>query len=291
MMDYEENDPVSIWLAYSDLFSGVLVLVFALLLFQLFPQTIENGEGEDKELQRRRDAQWTLMSKLFDEIKAKGYTATPDNLDQVKERFNDKNNFFENLVKFNDENGNEAIIVYKPEGEEQRITFGSQVLFENKGPYLKEIKPEGIALLQSIGPSILIVGSRSSEIRVIGHTDVKPSKETDSMKYNWILSAERAIAVVTELLTDPVIGEKLSPAIKDEYNQYRRGTTTLNFPPNQISAIGRGEFEPLGSTTGEKWNERKKHIYASWDDEAAMKGNRRIELVIRFLPLSQRDSE
>jgi flagellar motor protein MotB len=117
---------------------------------------------------------------------------------------------------------------------------------------------------------------------------VKPAKTTDDIQYNWTLSSERAIAVVNVLLTDTEIATQIT-SIKDSYRKYNhrpelRGATPLNIPPNRVSAIGRGEFEPLGSEPGETWDLRKNRIYTSWDDEAAMARNRRIELIVRLVP-------
>lgn len=281
-MDSPENDHVNIWLAYSDLFSGLLVAAIGVLLFALQPS---EGPGQGgAELQKRKDAQWGVTHKLFEQIRHQGYRAEPANLNELKQRFDRKDGDQPNLVRFTDEQGNEAVVILNPEGEEQRITFGDRVLFENEGPYLKQIKPEGIALLQSIGPIILAQGSLYQEIRVFGHTDVKPPKGGDNLDYNWVLSSERAIAVVTELLTDPVIGNKL-PA-REEYSRYKRGKINLNFSPNRISAIGRGEFEPVGSASSDDWDKRQTMIYGSWDSENQMRQNRRIEIVLRSSPVS-----
>lgn len=280
-MDSQEREHINIWLAYSDLFSGLLVIAIGILLFTLVPN---KGPGEGgAELQKRKEAQWNVTQKLFEQIHSQGYRAEPSVIGEVRQRFDNPNSGYSNLVRFTDSKGNEAVVILTPEGEEQRITFGDQALFDNKGRYRNQIKPEGMILLQSIGPIILAQGSLYNEIRVFGHTDVKPPEGTDSFEYNWVLSAERAIAVVSELLTDPEIGKKL-PA-REEYDRYKRGKTSLNFPPNRISAIGRGEFEPVSSNYGDSWSERQKLIYGSWDDENKMKLNRRIEIVLRSSPV------
>ncbi len=276
-METREREHINIWLAYSDLFSGLLVLAIGILLFALLPN---DGPGEGgAELQRRRVAQWAMTQKLFDQIRLQGYQGEPKSIEEVKLRFEGKLGSYPSLVRFTNAQGGEAVNILPPEGEEQRITFGENVLFDNEGEYMKQIKPEGIALLRSVGPIILAQGSLYREIRVFGHTDVKPPRGGYGLDYNWTLSAERAIAVVTELLIDPEIGKKL-PA-KEEYKVYKRGNIELNFPPNRISAIGRGEFEPVGSSFGDDWGSRRDMIYGSWDDERKMSQNRRIEIVLR----------
>lgn len=283
MNDKNDQDEINIWLAYSDLFSGVIAIAIALLLFHLIPQP-GPGEGDNGEVKRRRDAQWGMTQKLFDGIRSKGYTPEPATIEQVRQRFESKLQGNGNVITFKDSMGQDAVILFTPEGEEQRITFGSQVLFDNEGVYRNTIKPEGIALLQSVGSVILSQGNRFSEIRVTGHTDVKPPKIGDSLDYNWVLSSERAIAIVKELLTDPEIAKNLPSDIKKGYELYKRGGVNLNFPPNRISAIGRGEFEPVGSITGEAWEQRREKIYKSWNNENAMRQNRRIEIVLRSSP-------
>ena len=88
---------------------------------------------------------------------------------------------------------------------------------------------------------------------------------------------------MTELLLDPEIGKKIPT--RQAYEMYQRGKTDLNFPPNRISAIGRGEFEPVGSGSGDDWSNRQKLIQSSWYDENKMKLNRRIEVVLRSSPI------
>jgi len=281
----DDSDEINIWLAYSDLFSGIVAISIALLVFHLIPQPGPgSGGGDDKEVKLRRELQWDVTQRVFEGIRSRGYVSQPGDLKEVRQLFESKVQGDDKLVVFKDSVGQDVVILFRPEGEEQRITFGSQVLFENEGAYRNTIKPEGIALLQSIGGVILSQGNRFSEIRVTGHTDVKPPKVGDSLDYNWMLSSERAIAIVKELLTDPEIGKSLPSDIKREYRLYKRGAVNLNFPPNRISAIGRGEFEPVNSVAGEVWEERQERIYKSWDDEFAMGQNRRIEIVLRSSP-------
>ncbi len=276
-MDTQDSEHINIWLAYSDLFSGLLVVCIGIVLFSLVPKTAP-GDGGD-EVRRRKDAQWGVTKKLFEQIQSQGFRSEPTSLNEVKVRFDSTDIHTFNLVRFTDVQGNEAVVILRPQGEEQKITFGDQVLFDNEGVFRNQIKPDGIALLQSIGPIILAQGALYDEIRVFGHTDVKPPKEGDSIGYNWNLSAERAIAVVTELLTDPEIGKRL-PRTED-YNPYKRSQTNLNFPPNRLSAIGRGEFEPVGSDVDDNWSERQRLIYGSWANEPKMRQNRRIDIILR----------
>lgn len=285
-MDTQDREHINIWLAYSDLFSGLFVVCIGLVLFSLLPKLGPGdgpGDGGD-ELRRRKVAQWEVTKRLFEQIKLQGFSSDPAQLDDVKKRFDNADNS-PKIVRFFDSNNDELIVIHRPQGEEQRITFGDQVLFDDRGVFLKRIKPNGILLLKSIGPIVLAQGALYDEIRIFGHTDVKPPQQGDGIGYNWNLSAERAIAVVTELLTNPEIGKQLSRT--EDYNAYLRGKTSLNFPPNRISAIGRGEFEPVGSSLDDSWSKRQSLIYDSWRNETKMQQNRRIEIVLRSSPLSE----
>jgi flagellar motor protein MotB len=285
-MDTQDREHISIWLAYSDLFSGLFVVCIGLVLFSLLPKPGPgDGPGNGgEELRRRKVAQWEVTKRLFEEIKKQGFSSDPAKLDDLKLRFDNPDGNSPKIVRFFDPNNDEVIVIHRPQGEEQRITFGDQVLFDDRGEFLKRIKPNGIALLQSIGPIVLAQGALYDEIRIFGHTDVKPPQQGDGIGYNWNLSAERAIAVVTELLTNREIGQQLSRT--EDYNAYLRGRTSLNFPPNRISAIGRGEFEPVGSGPDDSWTKRQSLIYDSWRNETRMQQNRRIEIVLRSSSLS-----
>jgi flagellar motor protein MotB len=286
-MRSRDGDDINIWLAYSDLFSAVAVILLAILVFGLLPaRGSGDGQSGTEEFKRRQDAQWRITEKLFNDIHSRGYAPEPLVLENVKERFYNRTPSRPDLVRFSDNQGNEAVAIFRPEGEEQRLTFGSQVLFENEGPYLKKIKLAGLSLLRTVGAIILSQDARTSEIRVIGHTDVKPPKQGYSVEYNWVLSSERAIEVVNTLLTDPEIAIRVPLGIREDNKQYKRESRTMNFPPNRISAIGRGEFEPLGSVN-EDWKERQKRIYKSWDNEKLMSQNRRIEIILKYLPMPE----
>lgn len=77
----------------------------------------------------------------------------------------------------------------------QKITFGSEVLFESGSP---DLKPQGQALIARLASAIAGQGVQTlEEIQVSGHTDNVPTGST--VESNWELSSARAINVVRSL--------------------------------------------------------------------------------------------
>ncbi len=93
------------------------------------------------------------------------------------------------------------------------------------------IKPEGLKLLNTIASGL---GSTSSHIRVEGHTDNKPIRNS-RYPSNWELSTARATAVISHLITK------------------------FDFKPDRLSAAGYGEYRPTadnGTVEGRARNRR-----------------------------------
>lgn len=281
-MDSQEREHINFWLIYSDLFSGLLVLLVGLLMISSALGR-KAGEGSE-EFKQRRDAQLGLTKQIVEQTTRLGYRAEPNSSTEIESRFDGAGASGLPLVRIVDTSGRDAVVIHRPEGEEQRIAFGSQVLFDERGVHIKDLKDAGRDLLRRLGPIILAQQELYSEIRVLGHTDAQPASLGDSLRFNWELSGSRAVAVVVALLTDPVIGEKLSG---EQYRLYGgKGETRFNFPPNRISVIGRGEFEPVGSLPNDNWVVRRDKIYESWGDTTKLSENRRIEIILRFVPLT-----
>lgn len=77
----------------------------------------------------------------------------------------------------------------------QKITFGSEVLFESGSP---DLKPSGQVLIGRLAASIAGQGVRTlEEVQVSGHTDNVPTGQAGYS--NWELSADRATNVVRSL--------------------------------------------------------------------------------------------
>lgn len=94
------------------------------------------------------------------------------------------------------------------------VTVSGALLFYNG---TNQIKPDGITLLQKLGP---ILHGIPNNVRVEGYTDDVPV-DTSQYPTNWELSAARAVSVVRYL---------------SEVDQ---------IDPGRLSAVGYGQFHPI----------------------------------------------
>ena len=94
------------------------------------------------------------------------------------------------------------------------------------------IKPEGLTLLNTIASGIV---STSNHIRVEGHTDNKPIRNS-RFPSNWELSTARATAVVSYLIVK------------------------FGFRPNRLSAAGYGEYRPAASNDTVEGRARNRRV-------------------------------
>lgn len=104
-----------------------------------------------------------------------------------------------------------------------RFVFSSEVLFSLGSADLSE---EGKREINKIGEVLTSVFQDIPQnidwvIRVDGHTDSVPIRNTGNFADNWELSQARALSVVRFMISE------------------------LNLPPNRLSANGFGEFQPL----------------------------------------------
>ncbi len=115
----------------------------------------------------------------------------------------------------------------------QKITFGSEVLFESGSP---DLKPSGQVLIGRLAAAIAGQGVQTlEEVQVAGHTDNVPTGQTGYS--NWELSADRATNVVRSLEAagiDPV-------AVR-------------------LSATGYGEFTPMATNDSDANRARNRRI-------------------------------
>lgn len=119
-----------------------------------------------------------------------------------------------------------------------RFVFQSEIFFDSGSA---EINPAGLNELDKLAEALLGLQKQIPEeiswvLRIDGHTDIRPIS-TPVFASNWELSSARAISVVKYLIA--------------------RGV-----PATRLVAAGFGEYQPLGSGTG--------------DDD--LRRNRRIEL-------------
>jgi chemotaxis protein MotB len=96
------------------------------------------------------------------------------------------------------------------------ITIADSLVFESGQA---EIRKEALPFLEGLA-EVLAVNTSMKEIRVQGHTDNVPIRSA-LFPSNWELSAVRAVMVARVL------------------------TELYRIPPEQLSAVGHGEFHPL----------------------------------------------
>ena len=115
----------------------------------------------------------------------------------------------------------------------QKITFGSEVLFDPGSPNLK---PEGQVLIRRLAGAIAGEGVRTlEEVQVSGHTDDVP---TGNAGYtNWELSTDRATNVVRSL----------------EY-------AGIDADSVRLSATGYGQFSPIVPNTSDALRTQNRRI-------------------------------
>jgi len=104
--------------------------------------------------------------------------------------------------------------------ERQKLRFASSLLFASCSA---KLKPEGEALLRSIGLVLGRAGRVFELIEVEGHTDRRPIGNTCAFPSNWELSSARATAVVVLLASDSLV------------------------QPEILSATGRAQYQPVAA--------------------------------------------
>lgn len=118
------------------------------------------------------------------------------------------------------------------------VRMGDELLFE---PGKAKLKPQALRVLEGIANSIR---GRTEKVYVEGHTDNEPIS-TIQFPSNWDLSTARAVIVV-------------------------RLFAERGIPPEQLAALGRGEYTPLESndTLEGRRKNRRVELYITWSKEA-----------------------
>ena len=116
------------------------------------------------------------------------------------------------------------------------IRLGDEVLYD---PGEARLKAGAARVLDGIARSI---AGKTDEVYVEGHTDNQPIN-TEEFPSNWELSSARALSVVRLL--------------------EKRGV-----PPDQLAAVGHGEYVPLESnaTAAGRARNRRVELYIRWRD-------------------------
>ncbi|HEX8072865.1 MAG TPA: OmpA family protein [Pyrinomonadaceae bacterium] len=156
----EERDGVNIWLAYCDLFAGMLI-VFAVF----YGLQLEQERAARRDLQRAQNKASALLERVADKINARYH------LDPNKQVHSD---------------GTQLILPAD-------VTFKSSsydIRPESKS-WLLEIAREVQAATDELGGD-----RRSIQIEIRGHTDAHPYNGGSCIPTNWELSTRRATEIV-----------------------------------------------------------------------------------------------
>jgi len=156
----DEQDGVNIWLAYSDLFAGLLI-VFAVF----YGLQLEQERAAKKELQQVQRKASELLDHVANKINAR-YKEDPSK--QVKS------------------NGTQLVLP-------SDITFqsASYTIRPESKPWLLEIAEEIQSALDDLG-----VDRHSITIEIRGHTDAHPLNGGPALPTNWELSSRRATEII-----------------------------------------------------------------------------------------------
>lgn len=145
---------------------------------------------------------------------------------------------------------NNADIYIYDQLDRQTITFSDKVLFDSGK---SQIKPQGYALLNIVGPIIAQNLNNIVEIQIQGHADT-----IDTDAYNLTLAAQRAIAVYWFL----------------------QWTVGIDPSKYMMSATSFGKYKPVGRETGKEFN--RQMLYQANSTPELQAKNRRIEIVLYF---------
>jgi chemotaxis protein MotB len=158
----EDRHGINIWLAYSDLFAGMLIVFAAFYGLQHMQLAKERALNED--LQKAQNKAVTLLDRVASKI---------------NERYNDPNK--------------------KVKTDGTQLTLPGDVTFESRE---FNIRPESEGWLLEIGGELqkaindLGEDSHSILIEIRGHTDAHQMGGWEPMPTNWELSSRRATEIV-----------------------------------------------------------------------------------------------
>lgn len=155
----DETDGVNIWLAYCDLFAGMLI-VFAVF----YGMQLDQERAAKKELQKAQNKAVTILDQVANRINA---------------RYQDPNR---KVVS----DGTQLVLPAD-------VTFksGKYDIRPDSKPWLLEIASEIDKALDELGSD-----RRSITIEIRGHTDAYPLAGWEAIPTNWELSSRRASEII-----------------------------------------------------------------------------------------------
>jgi outer membrane protein OmpA-like peptidoglycan-associated protein len=203
----ENRSGINIWLAYADLFAGMLIVFAAFYGIQFTELAKERALNED--LQKAQNKAVTL-------------------LDQVASRIN---------KRYNDPNK-------KVTSDGTQLTLPADITFKSRDYSIREeSKPWLIEIATELQKAVDELGedSRSITIEIRGHTDAYRLGGSECMPTNWELSGRRATEIVrlfqSHSLLDPTKFRVVAVGA-GEYEEYEK-----NFVRGNLKSSA--DLEPL----------------------------------------------
>lgn len=147
---------------------------------------------------------------------------------------------YEELQQYVEQNGMGSDVMVVKSGDEILVRFASNLLFDTGKAV---IRPEAEEIMSGITEAMVYYSPRINMIRIEGHTDNVPIR-TREFPSNWELSTTRAVNVLRYVIEQH------------------------GYPLDKISAVGYGEYHPVGDNSIEE----------------GRRMNRRVDFVIDVMP-------
>lgn len=141
-------------------------------------------------------------------------------------------NLYQQLKGYIEANNLAKDVVLTRAGDEIRIRFTSNVLFDLGKA---NIKPEAYTILDNVSYALATYNQTIEMVRIEGHTDTLPIS-TREFPSNWELSTSRAVNVLRYMIE-------------------RNG-----LPATQMSAVGYGEYHPFADNSTEEGRQLNRRV-------------------------------
>ncbi|SRR6266568_7677780 len=203
----EDRSGINIWLAYADLFAGMLIVFAAFYGIQF--SELAKARALNEDLQKAQNKAVTLLERVAS---------------RINERYNDPNK--------------------KVTSDGTQLTLPADITFKSRDYSIREeSKPWLIEIATELQKAVDELGedSRSITIEIRGHTDAYKLGRTECMPTNWELSGRRATEIVrlfqSHSLLDPTKFRVVAVGA-GEYEDYEK-----NFAGKNLKSAA--ELEPL----------------------------------------------
>lgn len=159
-------------------------------------------------------------------------TPSDGSYETLQMQLNDFQNLYNQLEKYVDENGLDSHVEMSKTDNEIRMRFVDNVLFDSGSANLKPMAED---ILTKITQAFLAYDDSIQMVRIEGHTD-NVAINTAAFPSNWELSTARAVETLRFLIE----------------NQ--------NLQPSKVSAVGYGEYHPIGDNNTEEGRSKNRRV-------------------------------